>query len=79
MPLIDNLSAKHGVESVCQELAIVGWRVSSTMETTRVLDALEQALWARRPGTGVIHHSVPIRLCGVYTTVERGESDGVSG
>lgn len=35
---------------------IVGWRVSSSMETTLVLDALEQALWARRP-TGTIHHS----------------------
>lgn len=35
---------------------IVGWRVSSSMETTFVLDALEQALWARRP-TGTIHHS----------------------
>lgn len=28
---------------------IVGWRVSSSMETRFVLDALEQALWARRP------------------------------
>ncbi|EEQ5360928.1 IS3 family transposase, partial [Escherichia coli] len=35
---------------------IVGWRVSSSMETTFVLDALEQALWARRP-SGTIHHS----------------------
>ncbi|EKJ4641980.1 IS3 family transposase, partial [Escherichia coli] len=35
---------------------IVGWRVSSSMETTLVLDALEQALWARRP-SGTIHHS----------------------
>lgn len=35
---------------------IVGWRVSSSMETTFVLDALEQALWARRP-KGTIHHS----------------------
>ncbi|EPF4892790.1 IS3 family transposase [Escherichia coli] len=35
---------------------IVGWRVSSAMETTFVLDALEQALWARRP-SGTIHHS----------------------
>lgn len=35
---------------------IVGWRVSSTMETTFVLDALEQALWSRRP-VGTIHHS----------------------
>ncbi|WP_249439244.1 IS3 family transposase, partial [Escherichia coli] len=35
---------------------IVGWRVSSSMETTFVLDALEQALWARRP-SGTIHDS----------------------
>ncbi|EIH1208433.1 IS3 family transposase, partial [Escherichia coli] len=35
---------------------IVGWRVSSSMKTTFVLDALEQALWARRP-SGTIHHS----------------------
>ena len=38
---------------------IVGWRVSSSMNTDFVLDALEQALYARRPeddGT-LIHHS----------------------
>nr|WP_248700589.1 IS3 family transposase [Escherichia coli] len=35
---------------------IVGWRVSSSMETTLVLDALEQALWARHP-SDTIHHS----------------------
>ncbi|WP_250691224.1 IS3 family transposase, partial [Escherichia coli] len=35
---------------------IVGWRVSSSMETTFVPDALEQALWARRP-SGTVHHS----------------------
>ncbi|EHB4527424.1 IS3 family transposase [Escherichia coli] len=35
---------------------IVGWRVSSSMETTFMLDALEQALWARRP-SGTVHHS----------------------
>jgi putative transposase len=38
---------------------IVGWRVSSTMRTDFVLDALEQALYERRPGEdgGLIHHS----------------------
>ncbi|WP_228938034.1 IS3 family transposase [Paraburkholderia saeva] len=38
---------------------IVGWRVSSSMATDFVLDALEQALYARRPGDGgtLIHHS----------------------
>ena len=36
---------------------IVGWRVSRSMHTELVLDALEQALQARRPGAGLIHHS----------------------
>jgi transposase InsO family protein len=37
---------------------IVGWRVSRGAETGFVLDALEQALHARRPATGgLIHHS----------------------
>jgi putative transposase len=36
---------------------IVGWRVSGSMTTDFVLDALEQALYARQPETGLIHHS----------------------
>ena len=38
---------------------IVGWRVSRTAQAGFVLDALEQALHARRPvgGGGLIHHS----------------------
>ena len=36
---------------------IVGWRVARTMFTALVLDALEQALHARRAGHGLIHHS----------------------
>jgi transposase InsO family protein len=38
---------------------IVGWRVSSSMRTDFVLDALEQALWARQPerDSRLIHHS----------------------
>tara|TARA_R100001369_G_C3297265_1_gene165061 strand:- start:41 stop:889 length:849 start_codon:yes stop_codon:yes gene_type:complete len=38
---------------------IVGWRVSRTMTTDFVLDALEQALYARQPGEAesLIHHS----------------------
>jgi len=37
---------------------IVGWRVSSSMRTDFVLDALEQALYARRPELGtLVHHS----------------------
>jgi transposase InsO family protein len=38
---------------------IVGWRVSSSMQTDFVLDALEQALFDRRPGhaDALVHHS----------------------
>jgi putative transposase len=38
---------------------IVGWRVSSSMQTDFVLDALEQALYARQPErhSSLIHHS----------------------
>ena len=38
---------------------IVGWRVSSSMHTDFVLDALEQALYARQPerDRSLIHHS----------------------
>jgi putative transposase len=37
---------------------IVGWRVSRSAEASFVLDALEQAIHARRPAkrTGLIHH-----------------------
>jgi putative transposase len=38
---------------------IVGWRVSRSAETGFVLDALEQALYDRRPFPrgGLVHHS----------------------
>jgi transposase InsO family protein len=36
---------------------IVGWRVSRSMHTELVLDALEQALHSRQPNSGLIHHS----------------------
>jgi len=36
---------------------IIGWRASRSMSTDLVLEALEQALWARSGTQGVIHHS----------------------
>jgi putative transposase len=36
---------------------IAGWKASRTMRTELVLDALEQAIWARGKPNGVIHHS----------------------
>jgi len=49
---------------------IVGWRVSSSTRTDFVLDALEQALYARQPErNALVHHSdrgsqyVSIKIC----------------
>ena len=36
---------------------IVGWRVSRSLHTELVLDALEQALWSRAKTDGLVHHS----------------------
>ena len=36
---------------------VVGWQVSRSMLAELVLDALEQALWARGDSGGLIHHS----------------------
>jgi transposase InsO family protein len=36
---------------------IVGWRVSRSLKTELVFDALEQALWSRTNIEGLIHHS----------------------
>jgi transposase InsO family protein len=36
---------------------IVGWAISSSLETTLVQEALQQALAIRRPAAGLLHHS----------------------
>jgi putative transposase len=36
---------------------IVGWRVSNSLKTDLVLDALEQALFSRTATVGLVHHS----------------------
>jgi len=36
---------------------IVGWRVSRSLRSDLALDALEQALYARRAPSGLVHHS----------------------
>jgi len=36
---------------------IVGWQVSSLLWTDITLTALVQALWARDPAHGLVHHS----------------------
>src|SRR6266702_205911 len=39
--------------------AIVGWRVATSLRTDLALDALEMAIWARRPtaADALVHHS----------------------
>ncbi len=55
---------------------IVGWRVSRSMRTDFVLDALEQALYARRAerAGALVHHSagVAIRQHSLHRTLGRG-------
>lgn len=36
---------------------VVGWAMSSQIDTTLVQDALERALWRRQPSAGLLHHS----------------------
>src|SRR6185437_2751087 len=36
---------------------IVGWAMAAHMRTELVIDALEMAIWNRRPGPGLVHHS----------------------
>jgi putative transposase len=36
---------------------VVGWSMANHLRTELVLDALEMALWNRRPSPGLIHHS----------------------
>jgi putative transposase len=48
---------------------IVGWSMASTLHRQVVLDALDMALWQRRP-SGVIHHS---DQGSQYTSIEFGK------
>jgi putative transposase len=36
---------------------IVGWSMDSHMKTKLVVDALQMAVWRRKPSTGLVHHS----------------------
>ncbi len=36
---------------------VVGWAMASHLRTELVVDALEMALWRRKPAAGLIHHS----------------------
>lgn len=36
---------------------VVGWSMASHLRTDLVVDALQMALWRRKPGAGLIHHS----------------------
>src|SRR5258707_13958539 len=49
---------------------VVGWSMSDHLRTELVVGALEMAVWNRRPGEGVIHHSDHGRQ---YTSLRFGE------
>ena len=57
---------------------IVGWRATTRPNTDLVLDALEQAVWARRSktGPGLIHHSDRgVQYTSIRYTERLGESE----
>jgi len=42
----------------CFSRRCVGWAMADHMRAELVVDALEMALWQRRPCVGLVHHSV---------------------
>ena len=56
-PPVPRAPTKHAIDTFANR--IVGWKVSRSAKTDFVLDALEQALYVRRPvhKGGLIHHS----------------------
>jgi putative transposase len=36
---------------------VVGWSMASHMKTELVVDALQMAVWRRKPSAGLVHHS----------------------
>ena len=41
----------------CYSRKVVGWSMANHLRTELVVDALEMALWRRRPESGLIHHT----------------------
>ena len=52
---VDGISVPGGGAG-CLEPRVVGWSMASHLRTELVLDALNKAIWQRRP-RGVVHHS----------------------
>jgi len=58
---------------------IVGWQVSSSLRTDITLTALEQALWARDPAKGLVHHSDRgVQYLAIRYTERLGEAGAVT-
>jgi putative transposase len=36
---------------------VIGWRMNKNMKTQLIYDALNMAIWKRKPPSGVVHHS----------------------
>ena len=41
----------------CYSRRCVGWAMAEHMRAELVVEALEMAIWQRRPETGLVHHS----------------------
>lgn len=56
---------------------IVGWAMSDLLRTELVVEALNMAVWNRRPATGVIHHSDRGAQYTSLTFTERCQATGI--
>ena len=56
---------------------IVGWAMADHLRTELVLNALEMALWNRRPAPGVVHHSDQGRQYAAIAFGQRCQAAGV--
>lgn len=48
--------------------AVIGWAMGSRLTASLATEALTMALWRRKPGTGLLHHSVAVCSTPVVTT-----------
>jgi putative transposase len=60
----------------CYSRRCVGWAMAEHMRAELVVEALEMAIWQRRPATGLVHHS---DRGGQYVSLSFGQSARAAG
>jgi putative transposase len=63
----------------CYSRRCVGWAMAEHMRAELVVEALEMAIWQRRPDTGLVHHSDRGGQGGFNRSSQRLDRGGVDG